>query len=270
MERIYRIATARAWQETIRSGTLPPSPLDQRDGYLHCSSATQVASTLRLHFAGQLELVLLHIDPRRLAAGALRLEAARDGELFPHVYGGLSEAAVLRAEPLATLPDGTSVTGPGFGESAHVARAEDAGWMARAIRLALPGVGKTGLNPSVGCVIVQAGRVIGEAATAAGGRPHAEEQALLTLAESDLTQATAYVTLEPCSERSNGAVSCSVRLLQKRVARVVVACSDPSPYASGGGVTRLRRAGIAVEAGFLADEADAALYVAYRERLART
>jgi len=253
MERIYRIATARAWQETIRSGTLPPSPLDQRDGYLHCSSATQVASTLRLHFAGQSELVLLHIDPRRLAAGALRLEAVRDGELFPHLYGELSEAAVLRAEPLATLPDGTSVTGPGFGESAHVARA-----------------GKTGLNPSVGCVIVQAGRVIGEAATAAGGRPHAEEQALLTLAESDLTQATAYVTLEPCSERSNGAVSCSVRLLQKRVARVVVACSDPSPYASGGGITRLRRAGIAVEAGFLADEADAALYVAYRERLART
>ncbi|MFM2417075.1 MAG: hypothetical protein RL385_1798, partial [Pseudomonadota bacterium] len=111
-------------------------------------------------------------------------------------------------------------------------------------------------------------RVLGEAATAAGGRPHAEEQVLAALTDADLTQATAYVTLEPCSERSNGTASCSARLVQQRVARVVVACSDPSAYAAGGGITRLRRAGIDVELGLLAEEADAALYVAYRARLA--
>jgi diaminohydroxyphosphoribosylaminopyrimidine deaminase/5-amino-6-(5-phosphoribosylamino)uracil reductase len=268
MEPIYRIATTRAWLEAIRTGTLPPSPLDQRDGFLHCSRGAQVAATLRVHFAGQSELVLLHVDPQRLAAGALRFEPARDGEPFPHLYGALPEKAVLRAEPLLAGPAGFPVLDPGFGETAHVARPDDARWMSRAVALAMPGVGQTGLNPSVGCVVVKAGRVLGEAATAAGGRPHAEEQALVALADADLTQATAYVTLEPCSERSNGTASCSVRLVQQRVARVVVACSDPSAYAAGGGITRLRRAGIDVELGLLAEEADAALYLAYRARLA--
>lgn len=128
--------------------------------------------------------------------------------------------------------------------------------MRRAIAVALPNVGRTAPNPCVGCVIVSDGEVIAEACTAEGGRPHAEEQAL---AAADARGATAYVTLEPCGARSAGGLSCSELLLAAGVARVVIACEDASPYASGQGAERLRAAGIAVEIGLLADEAAAAL-----------
>ena len=81
----------------------------------------------------------------------------------------------------------------------------DLHFMRRALSLAAAGVGQTGDNPSVGCVIVRDGVVIAEARTADGGRPHAEEQAL---ALADARGATAYITLEPCAKRSNGTVSC--------------------------------------------------------------
>ncbi len=143
---------------------------------------------------------------------------------------------------------------------------DDDRWMRRAIALARPRVGLTGENPAVGCVIVRDGRVIAEAATAEGGRPHAEEQAL-ALAGEEARSATAYVTLEPCGGRTSGAASCAERLAAAGVARVVIACQDPSPHASSRGTDRLRAAGIAVESGVLDDEA-AALYSAYLARLA--
>lgn len=136
--------------------------------------------------------------------------------------------------------------------------------MRRAIALARAGVGRTGDNPSVGCVIVTAGAVVGEGATGPGGRPHAEELAV-EAAGAAARGATAYVTLEPCGERSTGATSCGERLVGAGVARVVVACADASALASGRGLQRLRDAGIAVETGLLADEA-AGLYAAYRPR----
>ncbi len=138
---------------------------------------------------------------------------------------------------------------------------DDARHMRRAIALARGGVGATGDNPSVGCVIVRDGAVVGEGATSPGGRPHAEEQAIDQAGEA-ARGATAYVTLEPCGERSTGAASCSERLAAAGLARVVVACQDPSPYASGRGAGRLRAAGVAVESGLLADEA-AMLYADY-------
>jgi diaminohydroxyphosphoribosylaminopyrimidine deaminase/5-amino-6-(5-phosphoribosylamino)uracil reductase len=140
---------------------------------------------------------------------------------------------------------------------------DDERHMRRAIALARAQVGLTGDNPAVGCVIVRDGAVIGEAATAHGGRPHAEEQAL-DLA-GDARGATAYVTLEPCGERSSGAASCGERLAAAGVARVVIAAADASTLAAGRGVARLREAGVAVETGLLADEA-AALYADYRPR----
>ena len=73
----------------------------------------------------------------------------------------------------------------------------DEDFMRRAIALARANLGLTGDNPSVGCVIVKDGVVLGEAATAPGGRPHAEEQAL-DAAGADSSGATAYVSLEPC------------------------------------------------------------------------
>lgn len=135
--------------------------------------------------------------------------------------------------------------------------------MRRAIVLARDQLGLTGENPAVGCVLVSAeGMVVGEGATARGGRPHAEEIAL-DQARGAASGATAYVTLEPCGARSSGAAACADRLAGAGVARVHVACRDPSPYAAGRGLARLAAAGLLGEVGLLADEA-AVLYVDYR------
>jgi len=131
----------------------------------------------------------------------------------------------------------------------------DDAFMRRALALAAPGVGRTGDNPSVGCVIVKDGLVAGEGATADCGRPHAEEQALAQA--GDARGATAYVTLEPCAHRSSGAVSCSDLLIQAHVSRAVIATRDPHPMAAGVGIERLRAAGVAVEIGVLETEARA-------------
>lgn len=137
--------------------------------------------------------------------------------------------------------------------------------MRRAIDLARAHMGRTWPNPSVACVIVKDGEMVAEAATADGGRPHAEEQAV-PAAGDQARGATAYVTLEPCGARSSGRRSCAHFLVEAGVARVVVACVDPSPFASGRGVERLRQAGLEVETGLLSDEA-AILYEGYLHRL---
>lgn len=137
--------------------------------------------------------------------------------------------------------------------------------MRRAIDLARAHMGRTWPNPSVACVIVEDGKVVAEAATADGGRPHAEEQAV-PAAGDRARGSTAYVTLEPCGARSSGRRSCAHFLVEAGVARVVVACVDPSPFASGRGVERLRQAGLEVETGLLSDEA-AVLYEGYLHRL---
>jgi diaminohydroxyphosphoribosylaminopyrimidine deaminase/5-amino-6-(5-phosphoribosylamino)uracil reductase len=143
-------------------------------------------------------------------------------------------------------------------------RALDERLMRRAIELARAALGTTGDNPAVGCVIARGDVVLAEAATAPGGRPHAEQQALAQAGEAALG-ATAYVTLEPCAERSSGAPSCSQLLAAAGIARVVVAAGDPSPKASGRGDARLRAAGVNLETGVLTDEADS-LYAEYRRR----
>lgn len=150
-------------------------------------------------------------------------------------------------------------TSAGSGEEAN------AGFMARAIALARAQMGRTWPNPAVGCVIVKDGVVVGEAATADGGRPHAEEQAVPAAGDA-ARGATAYVTMEPCGARSSGRTSCSHFLVEAGVARVVVAAVDPSPFASGRGVERLRKAGLEVETGLLSDDA-AVLYEGYLHRL---
>ncbi|MBU1347229.1 MAG: bifunctional diaminohydroxyphosphoribosylaminopyrimidine deaminase/5-amino-6-(5-phosphoribosylamino)uracil reductase RibD [Alphaproteobacteria bacterium] len=131
---------------------------------------------------------------------------------------------------------------------------DDAAFMRRAIDLAMARMGETWPNPAVGCVIVKDGKVLAEAATAPGGRPHAEEQAV-PAAGPDVAGATAYVTLEPCGARSSGRASCAHFLAEAGIARVVVAALDPSPFASGRGTERLRQAGLTVETGLMGDEA---------------
>ena len=126
-------------------------------------------------------------------------------------------------------------------------------------------MGQTWPNPAVGCVIVKDGEIVSEAATAPGGRPHAEEQAA-PAAGDRARGATAYVTMEPCGARSSGRTSCSHFLMDAGVSRVVVAAVDPSPFASGRGVERLKKAGLQVETGLLAPEA-AVLYEGYLHRV---
>lgn len=132
----------------------------------------------------------------------------------------------------------------------------DVDFMRRALSLATPGVGHTGDNPSVGCVIVADGVVVGEGATAAAGRPHAEELALAAAGDR-ARGADVYVTLEPCARRTTGGTSCADLLIGAGVARVVIATADPHPFAAGVGVERLRAAGAVVESGLLGDEARA-------------
>ncbi|WP_340644152.1 bifunctional diaminohydroxyphosphoribosylaminopyrimidine deaminase/5-amino-6-(5-phosphoribosylamino)uracil reductase RibD [Phenylobacterium sp.] len=133
--------------------------------------------------------------------------------------------------------------------------------MRRAIALARTHLGKTAINPTVGCVIVADGAVVGEGVTQIGGRPHAEEQAL-DQAGRAARGAVAYVTLEPCGQRSAGTASCSERLVASGISRVVIACTDASTYASGRGTDRLRAAGMVVELGLLQTEAES-LYADY-------
>jgi diaminohydroxyphosphoribosylaminopyrimidine deaminase/5-amino-6-(5-phosphoribosylamino)uracil reductase len=143
--------------------------------------------------------------------------------------------------------------------------AADLGFMRRAIDLALARMGDTWPNPAVGCVIVRDGALVSEAATAPGGRPHAEEQAI-PAAGDRARGATAYVTMEPCGARSSGRTSCAQYLVEAGIARVVVAAVDPSPFASGRGIERLRQSGLEVETGLLSADA-AVLYEGYLHRL---
>jgi diaminohydroxyphosphoribosylaminopyrimidine deaminase/5-amino-6-(5-phosphoribosylamino)uracil reductase len=128
--------------------------------------------------------------------------------------------------------------------------------MSRALDLARMQQGRTGKNPSVGCVILDRDmRILSEAATGDGGRPHAEQLALKRVPVGAAAGGTAYVTLEPCRERSTDEASCSQRLIDAGVAKVVIATHDPHPQGTGG-VDRLKRAGIQIQIGLMKDEAD--------------
>ncbi|AWD23592.1 bifunctional diaminohydroxyphosphoribosylaminopyrimidine deaminase/5-amino-6-(5-phosphoribosylamino)uracil reductase RibD [Fuscovulum blasticum] len=116
--------------------------------------------------------------------------------------------------------------------------------MAHALRLAARGMGATWPNPSVGCVIVKDGAIIGRGWTQPGGRPHAEVRALAQ-AGRGAAGATAYVTLEPCAHHGH-TPPCAEALIAAGVARVVTALTDPDPRVSGRGHAMLRAAGIEV------------------------
>jgi diaminohydroxyphosphoribosylaminopyrimidine deaminase/5-amino-6-(5-phosphoribosylamino)uracil reductase len=135
----------------------------------------------------------------------------------------------------------------------------DRSWLAVAIALSWRGRGRTSPNPNVGCILLDAqSRVAGRGWTQPGGRPHAEAMALAQAGEA-ARGGTAYVTLEPCAHRSARGPCCSSLLIDAGVRRVVVAAGDPDPRTNGAGIERLRKAGIAVSAGELEGEAQAAM-----------
>ena len=131
----------------------------------------------------------------------------------------------------------------------------DGRWMAAAIALGERGRGRTAPNPNVGCVIVKDDRVVGRGWTQPGGRPHAEAVALIEAGEA-ARGATAYVTLEPCAHLSERGPACTDLLIEAGVAHVVAALGDPDSRTNGKGFERLRAAGITVEVGPGADEAE--------------
>jgi diaminohydroxyphosphoribosylaminopyrimidine deaminase/5-amino-6-(5-phosphoribosylamino)uracil reductase len=131
----------------------------------------------------------------------------------------------------------------------------DARFMRLALTLGRRGLGRVWPNPAVGCVIVAGGRIVGRGATAPGGRPHAETEAL-RMAGAVARGATAYVTLEPCAHHGH-TPPCAEALIAAGIARVVTAIEDPDPRVSGRGHALLRAAGVEVATGVLAAEAAA-------------
>jgi diaminohydroxyphosphoribosylaminopyrimidine deaminase/5-amino-6-(5-phosphoribosylamino)uracil reductase len=130
---------------------------------------------------------------------------------------------------------------------------QDRTHMARALELAARGLYTTDPNPRVGCVVANGTRSLGEGWHARAGEPHAEVLALRA-AGPQARGATAYVTLEPCCHRGR-TPPCTDALIAAGVARVVCCTRDPNPKVAGGGIERLRAAGISVSVGLLAAEA---------------
>jgi diaminohydroxyphosphoribosylaminopyrimidine deaminase / 5-amino-6-(5-phosphoribosylamino)uracil reductase len=127
----------------------------------------------------------------------------------------------------------------------------DARMMQRCLELARRALGRTSPNPLVGAVVVKDGEIVGEGFHPRAGEPHAEVFALK--AAGDLARgATVYVSLEPCNHYGR-TPPCSEGLIAAGVAKVVVGMVDPNPLVAGGGITRLRAAGVEVLVGVEAE-----------------
>ncbi len=122
-----------------------------------------------------------------------------------------------------------------------------------ALGLGRRAMGQTWPNPAVGCVIVNAGRIVGRGHTQAGGRPHAETEALAQ-AGALAQGATAYVTLEPCAHHGQ-TPPCASALIEAGIARVVAPLEDSDSRVLGRGFEMLRAAGVALSLGVCAEEA---------------
>ncbi|NJD67291.1 MAG: bifunctional diaminohydroxyphosphoribosylaminopyrimidine deaminase/5-amino-6-(5-phosphoribosylamino)uracil reductase RibD, partial [candidate division NC10 bacterium] len=131
---------------------------------------------------------------------------------------------------------------------------DDERFMRRALALAKKGYGRTSPNPMVGAVVVRQGRIVGEGYHALAGAPHAEIAAL-DQAGGAASGADLYVTLEPCCHYGR-TPPCTDRLVRAGLHRVVIPTLDPNPLVSGRGVQILREAGIVVESGLCAEEAN--------------
>ena len=128
-------------------------------------------------------------------------------------------------------------------------------YMRRALTLAARGPA-VGVNPQVGCVLVNAqGEIVAEGWHRGSGTAHAEVDALSQV--DDATGLTAYVTLEPCNHTGRTG-PCSVALIEAGVTTVMFSVADPNPQA-GGGSERLAHAGVSVDGGLLADETETLL-----------
>ncbi len=157
---------------------------------------------------------------------------------------GVLNRALGRAEP-APRPTALDPT------------AVDAYWMGEALGEAMAGNGRANPNPAVGCVIVRDGECIARGATEAYGGRHAERVALDSLTDPAAARgATLYCTLEPCCHQGRQP-PCVNRVLEAGIARCVIAVADPNPLVDQQGIRKLRRHGVEVRVGVLADEVGA-------------
>jgi len=125
------------------------------------------------------------------------------------------------------------------------ATADDTRFMALAFTLGRRGLGNTWPNPAVGAVIVKDNVIVGRGWTQVGGRPHAEVEAIRAAGDHALSQATLYVSLEPCCHQGR-TPPCTEAIREAGIARVVVASDDPSAHASGRGLGILRDDGVEI------------------------
>ncbi len=142
----------------------------------------------------------------------------------------------------------------------------DHAYMSEALQLAEKGLYGTSPNPRVGCVIVRDGHVVGSGWHERAGQPHAEINAV-NAAGTAAWDATAYVTLEPCSHHGR-TPPCAEALIKAGVAKLVAAMADPNPLVAGGGFALLKQAGIEVQTGLMEEEAKA-LNIGFVARMTR-
>ena len=102
---IYKICEQALWRRAENEGLFRGAPVDRGDGFIHFSTAGQLAETAAKHFAGARDLILVAVDAEALGA-PLKWEPSRGGALFPHLYAPLPLAAVRWARPLADEIDG--------------------------------------------------------------------------------------------------------------------------------------------------------------------
>ena len=104
-EPIYKISNRTDWENAQQAGVFTGAAVDLADGFIHFSSASQVAETAARHFSGLDDLVLAAIDPVPLGED-LKWETSRGGALFPHLYGALPMAGLCWAVPLPLTAQG--------------------------------------------------------------------------------------------------------------------------------------------------------------------
>ncbi|WP_367281873.1 bifunctional diaminohydroxyphosphoribosylaminopyrimidine deaminase/5-amino-6-(5-phosphoribosylamino)uracil reductase RibD [Tunicatimonas pelagia] len=143
-------------------------------------------------------------------------------------------------------------------------------YMRRVLELAELGRGKVEPNPMVGCVIVKEERIIGEGWHQNYGEAHAERNAVDSVSnQEDIIGSTVYVNLEPCSHYGK-TPPCSNLLIRHQVKRVVVSNIDPNPLVDGGGIRRMKEAGIKVDVGILQGEGERLNCLFFQQIIAKT
>jgi uncharacterized protein (DUF952 family) len=102
---VYKICERAQWRAAEATGQFRGAAVDERDGFIHFSTAAQLAETASRHFAKASDLILVAVDSAALGA-ELKWERSRGGDLFPHLYAALPLSAVRWARPLPDEIDG--------------------------------------------------------------------------------------------------------------------------------------------------------------------